>query len=122
MIDQLAWPIGLGLIAIGTFGALAPRAASRLFGLPTERGATASWVTAAGVRDVALGFALLFAYLHGPRALVGEICLAMTVIPLSDAWITHRSGAHLHALAHLTGALAIAGYGLALLRPGFMLN
>jgi hypothetical protein len=112
MIELLVWPVSLGLIAIGLFGALAPRVASRLFGLSA---AAPSWVVAAGVRDISLGLALLFVRLHGSRLLVGEVCLAMTVIPLSDAWITYRAGARIHALAHLGGGVAIACYGLMLI-------
>jgi hypothetical protein len=100
--------LGLGLLALGAQTLLMPELAAAGFGVPVENPV---YLTAAGMRDVALGaMALGLLKWHSPALRV--FLPALLFVPLSDVALvlvhgTSVSGTLLHAL----GAVYIAGLG-----------
>lgn len=76
----------LGIIAIGTFYLLNPRAATQSFGLPLpEDGANiAWWLRLKGVRDVVSGLVLLGVMAWGGQWMLGIVLLIEAMIPAGD--------------------------------------
>jgi hypothetical protein len=78
--------LAVGIIGIGLHYLVAPRAATRGFGLPLpEEGANiAWWLRLKGIRDVSSGLLVLAAMVWaGPKA-VGLFMLVEAIIPLGD--------------------------------------
>jgi hypothetical protein len=95
-----------------------PLAAS-LYGVPLSGGSDDAYLSAAAVRDVAVGvLTLVLALLRDKRA-VGIILLVATIIPIGDGLIVLRnSPAPWHFLPlHWGGAVGCLAFALILLWP-----
>lgn len=111
ILPWLSWFISLGCMSIGAFALIAPRPASRMFGIADNT----AWVQAAGARDIFIGLAVKLVFMHSHFHLLGEVCAATAVVPACDAALTYVHGAKKHALAHLGGMVAVFAYGLLLI-------
>lgn len=82
----LALLLALAIMAIGTQYVMAPRTATRSFGLPlpVADASVDGWLRLKGVRDIAAGLTVLAAMTWGTPREVGILLLAETVIPLGD--------------------------------------
>jgi hypothetical protein len=82
----LAGLLAAGIILIGLQYVLAPRAATRSFGLPLpEEGPNVAWwLRLKGVRDITSGLVVFAAMLCGGSKMVGLLMLVMAIIPLGD--------------------------------------
>jgi hypothetical protein len=101
-----------GLFAMGILFLAAPRAASRVFGLPRDDGAL-PYVRALSFRDLGIAAALALAT-RGPRRSLATLAASLAVIPLADAaLVAKRRGRRawaplvLHA-ASAAGLLSLA--------------
>jgi len=71
-------------VLLGLLFVFAPRAGAALFGIPAEEGSGLSYVSAIGLRDLALGF-YLFALLRlSTRRAIGAILGITVLIPVGD--------------------------------------
>ncbi len=109
--ELFVWPMALSLIGLGAVAMASPKNASKLFGIPSD----SPWVVVAGVRDIALGLMLAIVVAHGPRVLIGEVCLATLVVPLTDSWLARKAGSTQASLLHIGSAFGIAILGAILI-------
>lgn len=98
--------LGVGLLGLCGHALLAPDLAAAQFGVPAVPGAE-PWVRAAGVRDGALGLAVLLV-LWRRRPALPLVAGASLLVPISDATIALSEGAGLlGAAVHLVGVVGI---------------
>lgn len=125
MIDSGSLPAvladvaGAGLLAVGALGILFPAPLAQSFGTPLNDKASAVFVRATGVRDLALGAVLLAASLRGAGEVLLIAVIACLVISLADFLNTFLSGdraLHRQHIVHIGGAALFAAI-LALLLP-----
>ncbi|QUQ72158.1 DUF4267 domain-containing protein [Kutzneria sp. CA-103260] len=89
----LAAVLGVAVIAMGAVYLIGPAANAKGFGLPEwPEGALAAWLNIKGIRDLAMGVAVLVMLAAaGPHAL-GWYLLVAAVVPIGDAVIVLRNG------------------------------
>jgi hypothetical protein len=118
---DIARALGLARMAVGATAWLAPRQAARSFGLGEIAGEPAAALLSRlfGIRDLAVGGALLVAEDHPARRRALEIGVVCDVADAAAALIALRSGMNARA-ALLAGGVALAAtaVGIALLRAG----
>ena len=74
----------VAMIAVGIGGALYPKEFSRGYGLDADSENAATYVQAAGARDIALGIILLRASLHGKNKALRTALLCGALVAGSD--------------------------------------
>lgn len=125
MIDPSSLPAvladvaGAGLLAVGALGVAFPAPLAQSFGMPLNDKATAVFVRATGVRDLALGAVLLAASLRGDGHVLLVAVIACLVISLADfanAFFGGDRVLHRQHVVHIGGAALFAAI-LALLIP-----
>lgn len=98
--------LGLGLLGLCLGALLDPVGAASGYGVPAVPGAE-TWVRAAGVRDGALGLAVLLV-LWRRRAALPWVVGASLLVPLADVALSLSQGAGLLGAApHLVGVVGI---------------
>ena len=115
----LAIAAGLVLIGLGITSVVAPSAAAKLFGILVADAAGRSYVTVAGIRDLAAGVLVVaFALLRDRRA-VGASVAVGTLIPVGDGWVAlmHSPTPWQCVPIHWGGAIACVVFAAVLLRP-----
>jgi hypothetical protein len=117
----LAAVLGVAVIAMGAAYLIAPTANAKGFGLPDwPDGTLAAWLNVKGIRDVALGVALLVLLAAvGPHAM-GWYLLVSALVPIGDAVIVlrHRGSKVLAYAMHGLTALVVIAVAAALLLAG----
>jgi len=117
----LAAVLGVAVIAMGAAYLIAPTASAKGFGLPEwPDGALAAWLNIKGIRDLAMGAAILVLLAtSGPHAM-GWYLLVSAIVPIGDAVIVLRhGGSKLLALAmHGATAAVVAAVAVVLLLAG----
>ena len=106
---------GVVLLAIGTIASVNPESAAKSYGVPLSGEPADKYMTAAGVRDLAVGAAVLsFALLRDRRAL--GISLACTsAIAVGDGVIALRNGPDPKRVLPVHWGAAVGCIGLACL-------
>ena len=115
----LADVAGAGLLAVGALGVVFPSPLAQSFGMPLNDTASAVFVRATGVRDVALGAVLLAASLRGAGEVLLVAVIACLVISLADfanAFLSGDRTLHRQHVVHIGGGALFAAI-LALLFP-----
>jgi hypothetical protein len=86
----LAGLVALGLLAIGAAALLAPRAASRQYGIPCDDARALALIRAMGVRDVVIGVLLLLLASAGRRDLLAWGLVTSAAIAALDFAVVSR--------------------------------
>lgn len=98
--------LALGLLGLCAHALLAPAPASQGYGVPAVPGAE-PWVQAAGLRDGALGVAVLL-IVWRQRSALPWVLAGSLVVPLGDVGISLSQGAGLlGATPHLVGCVGV---------------
>jgi len=108
--------IAVGAVVIGIAAIMLPAKASKAFGLETQDEKTKAYVRALGARDIFIGLVIFVLYWHNEQKLLGWTCLFTTIVAATDFYITNTKGSRLLSLAHLSGVVLFAIYGIALIR------
>jgi hypothetical protein len=109
----LAGLVALGLLAIGAGALVAPRAASRQYGIPFDDARALALIRAMAVRDVVIGVLLLLLASAGRRDLLAWGLLASAAIAALDFAVVSRErppagrAPLLPRLLHAAGALGL---------------
>ncbi|MBF7013864.1 DUF4267 domain-containing protein [Novosphingobium resinovorum] len=106
---------GLGLLFL-----IFPHTGADIFGIPAVGASALSYVRAVALRDIALGFYIVFQTLCSTRRAVRILLLSTVVIPAGDMLLVLASeGANLTCLPlHLASAGCFLGLGLWIRRTG----
>jgi hypothetical protein len=117
----LAAVLGVAVIVMGAAYLIAPVANAKGFGLPDwPDGTLAAWLNIKGIRDLAMGAAILVLLATaGPHAM-GWYLLVAAVVPIGDAVIVlrHRGSKVLALAMHGGTALVVAAVAAVLLLAG----
>src|SRR5882757_9516160 len=117
----VAAALGVAVIAMGAAYLIAPTANAKSFGLPEwPDGALTAWLNIKGIRDLAMGAAILVLLAtSGPHAM-GWYLLVTAIAPVCDAVIVLRHGGSkvLAWAMHGATAAVVAAVAVVLLLAG----
>lgn len=119
-MDFIAWSyyiapiIGLTTITIGIAAILKPQQMSVNFGIQSS-GSANPYVMSVGIRDIFMGLTVLILYFHQSWAQLGLVQLCIGLVAMSDFLVVLKNGDKKASMTHLTGAIAVIGYGAWLL-------
>jgi hypothetical protein len=107
--------LGAGIIVIGVRFLVAPRAAAADYGIAMEQGgpASAPYLAAKGVRDIASGIVAFVLLAAGKPHILGRYLAAASIIPIGDAIIVVRSNGPRATAYGVHGTTAVAMLGTA---------
>jgi hypothetical protein len=117
----LAAVLGVAVVVMGAAYLLAPVANAKGFGLPEwPEGTLAAWLNVKGIRDLAMGLAILVLLATAGPHISGWYLLVSAVVPVGDALILlrHRGSKALAYGMHGATAVVVAAVGAVLLLAG----